>query len=341
MSPKDSNTEEKTSSFEIIPESKLKDLPPLIWLVERMIPAGGFIIIYGDWGTGKTFVSLDLSFSVASGGQWLGNNTKQGSVIYTAAEGSGGLNSRVQVWRKHFKFYKKLPCGFIIRELPLLDRTLPDEFIKSVLAYDPHPALIILDTWARCISGWDENKFSDTSKAIAAVDKIRKETGAAVLVVHHSPKANKNTARGSGALEGAADTIFSLSKNGDTVTVKCEKQKEDAPFKSIKLRLNEVDTGDGIASCVVTKIGDANSTAPLNGIKLLMLNLFPSFELDGPTSGEWQNKFEVETGKSGATYFRERKELVEEGFVQISGDVSKMGARYTLTEKGRIAVTVK
>ena len=61
---------------------------------------------------------------------------------------------------------------------------------SSSQARREEPKLIIFDTLARCMVGGDENSPLDMGRAVAAADRVRVETGAAVLLVHHPTKAN-------------------------------------------------------------------------------------------------------------------------------------------------------
>jgi RecA-family ATPase len=40
---------------------------PVIPLIEGLLDEGAFSVVYGDSGSGKTFVALDLAFRVACG----------------------------------------------------------------------------------------------------------------------------------------------------------------------------------------------------------------------------------------------------------------------------------
>jgi len=64
-----------------------------IWIIKTVLPQSELVVLFGESGSGKSFVALDLSMAVARGAPWRGHRTKQGRVVYIAAEGSIILRS--------------------------------------------------------------------------------------------------------------------------------------------------------------------------------------------------------------------------------------------------------
>jgi RecA-family ATPase len=86
--------------FRLMTIQELMHQPPLRWVVENHIPAGGLAVLYGAPGGGKSFVALDLALSIAAGVPWLKvEPVMQGAVVYIAAEGSAGLAMRLAAWK--------------------------------------------------------------------------------------------------------------------------------------------------------------------------------------------------------------------------------------------------
>ena len=46
-------------------------LPPIDWLVESVIPNGTRTIVYGEFGSMKSWTLLDLSIHIAAGRKWV------------------------------------------------------------------------------------------------------------------------------------------------------------------------------------------------------------------------------------------------------------------------------
>ena len=89
------------------------------WMIKRLIPVCGHGLLSGQWGTGKTFMALELGASVMTGQPFLGHLIKrQCGVLFIAAEGAADirlrLNAVVQVkcggmQRAPFRWYEAAP----------------------------------------------------------------------------------------------------------------------------------------------------------------------------------------------------------------------------------------
>ena len=88
--------------------------------------------------------------------------------------------------------------------------------------------LVVIDILASVMPGKDENAVKDTQPVFLKLRRVAQETGAAIILIHHS---NKNGGyRGSSAIKGALETmIFVESKQGsDLITFKAEKTRDEA-----------------------------------------------------------------------------------------------------------------
>jgi RecA-family ATPase len=66
--------------------------------------------VFGDPGSGKTFIALNVAASVATGIAWNGQNVKQGSGFYIAGEGFSGISRRLAAWSNEIlHLFQKLP----------------------------------------------------------------------------------------------------------------------------------------------------------------------------------------------------------------------------------------
>ena len=97
-----------TSFISELSYTRLKDKPEYnrekLWLIKDLIPQGEVVMIYGDKGVGKTFITLDIALQIATGSQELGH-TKRGIVTYIPLEGKNGFFQRVEaaLYHKHPK----------------------------------------------------------------------------------------------------------------------------------------------------------------------------------------------------------------------------------------------
>lgn len=241
------------------------EFPPIEWLASYMLPSNGLGLLYGPSNIGKSFVALDLALSVATGTHFLNKRVRQGSVIYVAAgEGVPGQQARLKGWtRERGMDLEDAPIHFLTEAVQLHQPTEMGRFIDLIAEYSPK--LVVFDTLARCSAGGNENSVEDTSKAIAACDRIREETDAAVVLVHHTGRPNEKGEvheRGSTALISAVDTSWEVQlPKGYEIdtrpldrTLRCRKQKDADFFHPIDFHLKEL-----------YKAGRAQSLVPTPG----------------------------------------------------------------------------
>lgn len=217
------------------------------WLIDNVIPADAFGVIYGPSGAYKSFIGLDLSASIASGKTWHGNDVDNaGHVIYMAAEGATGLHLRKKAWeiryQKPLKNLGILGCAVTINET-IECQLLVDLCLAAADELQEPVRLVVIDTLARSFAG-DENSAAEMGAFVRSCDRIRAATGATVLVIHHSGKDAEKGARGSSALRAACDFEFKVTSSGKKVTkLTCTKAKDSDPIEDMGFKLESVEIG--------------------------------------------------------------------------------------------------
>jgi hypothetical protein len=73
----------------------IEDLDEPEFLLTGAMPATGVGVLYGDTGSLKTFLALDLSLAIPRGQAWAGRKTKKGAVVYITGEASAGIRKRI------------------------------------------------------------------------------------------------------------------------------------------------------------------------------------------------------------------------------------------------------
>ena len=149
----------------------------------------------------------------------------------------------MDAWCQHHGVTPPENLFFILDTVPLLDASKCDLFLASLGTIKP--VLIVVDTLARSMIGGDENSAKDIGLLIDACDQLRRATGAAVQLVHHTGK-NGVGYRGSSALFGGLDVITELSNDDGLITLSCGKSKDSAEAEPQCFRLVEI--GE---SCVI------------------------------------------------------------------------------------------
>ena len=227
--------------------------------VEGVLIAGGMSVVYGASNVGKTFFAADLALHVALGWQWRGREVEAGPVLYVAAEGSYGIRNRVAAFRSHYEIEGKVPFHVIPVSVNLLN---DDEAVERLIntARVKGASMVVLDTLARVIAGGNENSSEDMGALIGNCDRIRTETRAHVMLIHHTGKDEARGARGHSSLRAATDTEIEVASglNGSVATVTKQRDLEiDGTFGfSLHVVPLGVNTrGKEVSSCVVMDAG--------------------------------------------------------------------------------------
>ncbi len=196
---------------------ELQRQPPVQWLVQGVLPVGGFGVMHGEPGSGKSFLALNLAAAIALGVPWFGRTTRPGNVLYVSCEGA--LRNRVAaLLQQHQR--EDLP-SLLLREGSINLRA-PDTDTRRVihaataLGLRHRPvALIIVDTLARALAGGDENGPTDMGLLIGNATRIHSDTGAAVVFIHHCGKDASKGGRGHSSLRGAVDLEIAVMRDRD------------------------------------------------------------------------------------------------------------------------------
>lgn len=282
----------------ILSLDEIAQLAPPSYLVDKLIPTGGMAVMYGDWGTGKSFVALDIELRIAYGLDWHGRAAAQGNVAYLAGEGVAGMKTRIQGWQE-FNGKAGLAAAFrlIPESIPFLDLAEVRNLVWRIRnEYGPID-LLVADTLARLFGPGDESSTKDMNRFVDACDIIRDELDCAILVVHHEGKDATRGTRGSIALPGGADAVVKCTKTNDIVVLEVEKQKDDEKLPPVGLDLRSVSVVDPVSGETLwTKVPVKSTAAPpssknaapkLNPNQTTVLHLLEDAGPAGLTSAEW------------------------------------------------------
>ena len=294
-------------AFDLLDAAAVEALPDLKWLVAGVLPAPALAVLFGEPGCGKTFTALSIALAVASGSPWLDRETMRAPVLYIAAEGVLGLKLRLRAYRE--KHNLPPPSAADIRFIPAAVEIMKPEAVKALLgrldAAGFCPGLIIVDTLARVALGADENSASDMGRVVDGFDELKRQTGATVLVIHHSRK-DGGAERGSSALKGALDAMIRCESLGDGplkgVLLKCMKMKDGEPFEELCADLESVKLSSGETSLVFAPSTDLFSLMRNGAAEKIMDLLRTQFAETGATHGELRKAF-VAAGFGAASTF--------------------------------------
>lgn len=239
------------------------------WLIDGFIEESSLTLLYGASGAGKSFVTLGMAASIATGTPWFDRAVKQGPVVYIAGEGHSGIRRRLKACEQHNG--ERLPDNSLLLSdgaASLMDEgsaKAVSEAIREFAAVHGQPALIVIDTLHRNLGGGDENSAADISTFLANVDThLRGPFGCAVLTVHHTGHQDQKGARGSSSIRAAVDHEFLLEVSDDLRILTCTKLKDGVPPRPLTLELRDVPLGPGLPalSAVLVPAGRVPSRSP-------------------------------------------------------------------------------
>jgi len=244
-------------------------------LVKGLIFQGDTGMFYGDSGSGKSFLAVDMGLSIARGVPFLGMKTTQGSVLYQAGEGGKGLLKRLRAYKLEHRITDDVPFVLLPAKVNLFAQDGDgDAFIAECLAWKaslPVPlSLIVIDTFSAASTGANENASEDMGRMLDAGHRLNQATGAAVVWVHHK-NAGGLRERGHTSFRANIETVVEVIKDQETKerTLHLVKLKDGEDGLKLGFELQSVtlgtdDDGDLITSCVVRPAQVTERTSPRN-----------------------------------------------------------------------------
>lgn len=246
----------KPMRFPVISAEEFMARPPMEWIVKGLLPRAEVAMLYGDWGTGKSFIAVDLFAAIDRGVEWFGMKTKKARVMYVVAEGARGFRNRLVAYRTH---HGVSPGFGLIDAAPNL--TLKEDALdvaRAIVAAGGAD-VVVIDTLAQTTAGANENSAEDMGLALTHCKGISRALGGAMVVlVHHTGKDSGKGARGWSGLSGACDSMIEVVRTptGRMLQVPKEKDGPDSGQWGFDLEVVNIGTdedGDPITSCVVTR----------------------------------------------------------------------------------------
>lgn len=190
-------------------------LPPQRnFTIRNLLMAGKSAVLAGLGGVSKTQLAIQAAVSVATGRDFLGRKTHEGSVLMLLGEeDSAEISRRFNATAVHLGLTQpeKLTVSKRLRAYPMtgVDMRLaknqggsmePTDFMQTVLRFADEIEqssglglrLIVLDH-VGLIHGGDFNAREDVVRTVSIVNDLADKTGAAVILLAHSPKASANS----------------------------------------------------------------------------------------------------------------------------------------------------
>ena len=238
------------------------------WMVDGVIPARGFVALYGKPGSYKSFVALYLAAMIATGRDAFGKATEQAEIVYIMGEGGAGLRYRRDALALEYGLPENLSIHFIRAQLDLRSKEGDGKaLVEAIREAGLSPKLVVIDTLARAFAGGNENASEDMGAFIAQTGAVQEALGCGILVVHHSGKDDARGMRGHSSLFGAVDAELEVTKESaddsperfGSLTVSKQKDGEDGI--AFGFRMKELQVSITQSSLVVEPIDAAIAQA--------------------------------------------------------------------------------
>ncbi len=215
--------------------------PPLAPLVGGLFMPSSVYLVVGKGGVGKTYSAIDLAVCVAMGRQWLGRDVVRGAVLLIDEQnGTRRISDRIRdvldaheapddtpifyESLSHYTFYGK-GADESAADLAYLIRLLEVKFV-------------VIDSLTNVIRGAEERDNEAMRDAIEALRVVAENTGACIVVLHHTNKLNEF--RGATNIRDQSDGMLIVSKDKDdkrTVIFETEKAR-DLPETKFAAKMN-------------------------------------------------------------------------------------------------------
>lgn len=244
--------------FRFVDREGIKHIRPPEWIIDGLLPSEGYAMMYGQPGTFKTFVALDMALSIATGFPvnpiW--TVSKPGPVLYVAGEGRSGISNRIKGWEQLHWAGEEVENFVLADPVPLVSEEREGFYEGAKEMYPNGYRLVVLDTVGRAMQGLNENAQENASAFTQLVQEIQFYTGATVLALHHTGHDGKTSRpRGSSVFGADVDAMFSLERKDKSLSVLFSnpKQKDAPEHDPVVIKLVEAPV-DGVKTLVASAV---------------------------------------------------------------------------------------
>lgn len=204
--------------------------PPRIELIEGFLYEGQVMVFVGFGGEGKTIFMLSAGVCVSGEYKFLGTkNTVQGNVLFVDEEsGEYEFNKRVREVINGINGDQNIP--FFYTSLSLFNLTQKSDLNElEKLVIDYAIKFVIIDSFMDITPGVDRNSSKDITPVMQGLKLIAVKHKCAIVIIHHNNKRGGYT--GNTAIKDAADSMITMKKQLNVITVKSEKFRYGPPFE--------------------------------------------------------------------------------------------------------------
>ncbi|WP_407386461.1 AAA family ATPase [Ruminococcus sp.] len=189
-----------------------KTVKPARFVVNGLLPRG-LNIVAGKRKEGKSWLMLDLCFSVAEGEKFLDHDTEQGTVLYLDLE-----DPESRLIQRARGIRDVIPSGFHeATKAGRLGGGLTEQ-IEDFVKEHPDTNLVVIDTLQKIRKPKGDTYAGDYA-VISALKNLADRLDIAIVCIHHTRKMKAkdtfDSVLGSTGLTAAADGIYVLERKAD------------------------------------------------------------------------------------------------------------------------------
>lgn len=273
--------------WRILTDLELLALPDPDYAIDDLIQRLAVVVFYSLPSVGKTTLAAAIAVAKALRRNLFGHRIREpGQSLMVCGEDPCGWKRRVVAAKVSAGIPASSPIGvFTMTEgFDLLDESQVARFIQMVRESQQAFEFVFLDTFASMTAGAAENSSEDMTRAMQHCHRIKAELNCTVILLHHS-NATGARERGHSAMRGAADAMISMAVVDDEILLESSKSRNGPPFETLRLRLVELENGQGM---VLKHAGDVVASAQPSPLQAKLLAILTEGSETGLTTAEWR-----------------------------------------------------
>jgi predicted ATP-dependent serine protease len=235
-------------------------------LIEGVVPAGNIIFLTGHPKGGKSLVVQHWAHSVATGNDWQGHQTEQGTVLYLNPDGEHAryLAERIKAIEKYSGVAVDYKTRLRYRDSFNFSLEEDRENILEGIVF-ANLRMVIIDTIAAATPGKDLNSAKDISEIAEFAKEVTKRSNGktTVVIVAHSPKGRTQAISGSTQLQAMASITYSMKKDwsssGETYHLQTVESRHSSGRFEMRFNSKTVQLSDESETIVLVSTSQASS----------------------------------------------------------------------------------